>query len=215
MSTDVTRSYTVPSSQSTPPRPLRPDDLILETERLHLRPLALEDADLSIEIFTDPDVMRYVWDVMTPSEVETSMANHILRGAGGRIGVWSATDRSTGEKLGTGALLPMPIDDEDTNWDDLKSERYPEAEIEVGYFLKKSAWGKGYATEICKRLLAFAFEQTDLPEIVATTDNGNAASQHVLTKCGFQLKGRRYCYAEDDCPDFRITREEWLTRQQP
>lgn len=166
-------------------------------------------------MFTDPEVLKYLWDLMTPEEVKTAMSYNTRRGAGGRIGVWCVTLKDSGEKLGTGALVPLPIEEEDTDWSIVRPEIYPEAEIEVGYILKRTAWGKGYATEICNRLLKFSFEQAALEEVVATTDNDNAASQHVLTKCGLQLKGKRYCYAEVDCPDFRITREEWLTLQQP
>ncbi len=210
----VTRSCIVPFLQNTPPEPLAPDDLILETERLRLRPRQLNDLDLALELFTDPEIMKYVSGTMTPQEIEDYMPVSVRRGAGGRIGVWCATPKNSNEKLGTCILLPLPIEEDDTDWSKVRPGSYPDAEIEVGYIFTKTAWGKGYATEVCRRLLKFAFEQTALSEVVATTDNDNAASQHVLRKCGLQHHGKRYAYAEDDCPDFRITREEWLTQEQ-
>ena len=188
---------------------LAPMELELTTERLLLRPLSLADVDLSIELLTDPAVVKHVHKLMTPAEISDCMPTWIRRGGGGCIGVWCVTDRQTGEKYGTGALLPMPIEEEDTNWGMIVENEMPEGDVEVGYTLKPSAWGKGYATEICQRLLQFAFEATSLSEVVATFDDEHLKSRHVLEKCGFVDCGRRFSYGEDSV-DFRITRDEWI-----
>lgn len=184
-------------------------DLTLHSERLLLRPLALSDVDLGIEMFTDPAVTRYVGKTQTAEKITEDMPRVTRRCAGGAIGIWCVTDRATGEKLGTAVLLPLPIETEDTDWDRVAGDALPEGEIEVGYILKQAAWGKGYATEACRRLLRFAFEETALEEVVATTDPENAASQHVLRKCGLIAEGPRRAYGQD-CPGFRITRQQWL-----
>ena len=85
----------------------------------------------------------------------------------------------------------------------------PEGDVEVGYFLKRSAWGNGYATEACRRIVRFAFEDSPLDEVVATFDPGNTASQRVLEKSGFVHHGTRRCYG-DDGVDYRISRADWL-----
>lgn len=185
-------------------------DLTLATERLLLRPVTLSDIDLAVELFTDPGVVRHVGGLMTPDAIVKEMPMWTRRGGdGGCIGVWCVSDRQTSEKLGTGALLPMPIEDDDTDWDTVVENEMPDSDVEVGYILKQSAWGKGYATEICRRLLQFAFEQTSLDEVVATFDDEHRKSRHVLVKCGFTDHGRRFCYGEDSV-NFRITREEWI-----
>ena len=74
------------------------------------------------------------------------------------------------------------------------------------------AWGQGFATEACNRVLEFAFEKTTLDEVKATTDPGNVASQHVLTKCGLRHQGMRRAYA-CDCLGFSVTRAEWETQR--
>jgi RimJ/RimL family protein N-acetyltransferase len=89
----------------------------------------------------------------------------------------------------------------------------PDGDIEVGYFLKRSAWGKGYATEACKRIIQMAFEESPLTEVVATFEAGNVASRNVLDKAGFVDRGTMRCYGEDG-PNYRITREEWLNSRQ-
>jgi RimJ/RimL family protein N-acetyltransferase len=89
----------------------------------------------------------------------------------------------------------------------------PDADIEIGYFLKRSAWGRGYATEVCKRLLQFAFQDVSLDEVVASVEEGNVASQHVLVKSGFLDRGRTRSYGKDS-PIYRITRDEWNKLQE-
>jgi len=187
-------------------------NLELATDRLVLRPLVQDDWEMALEMFMDPEVMKFVADVSSEEALAEEMKAAIRRGAGGRIGVWCVLQRETGEKLGTAALLPLPIEEDDTDWSLLQEDRYPDAEIEVGYILKRSAWGNGYATEACHRLVQFAFEETELDEIVAVTDPRNAVSQKVLGKCGFRDEGLRRAYAEE-CPDFRISRHQWLELQ--
>jgi len=183
-------------------------DLILETPRLRLRPLALEDLDIALTLLTDPDVMRYVGGVQAPRTVAENLKRAVRRSGGGCIGMWCVTDRVTGEKYGDGVLTPMPVDRPDIDWSLLGLPHIPPGEIEVGYMLKPAAWGRGFATEIATRLLRFAFEQTPLEEVVAVTDIRNAASQRVLLKCGMTPAGRRRAYAEE-VEGFRMDRELW------
>ena len=188
-------------------------NLEFKSERLLLRPLAETDVDVVIEIGTDPEVMKYIHEPQTEDQVAQEMPNYIKRCAGGCIGIWCVTDRSTKEKFGTADLLPLPIDEDDTNWDLMAGDELPDCEIEIGYILIKSAWGKGYATEACNRLLKFAFEETPLTEVVAVTDPENTASQKVLKKCGLAFEGMRRAYAAQ-CPGFRITRRQWSEQNQ-
>jgi ribosomal-protein-alanine N-acetyltransferase len=187
-------------------------NLELETDRLFLRPLVEDDCDLALETFTDPEVMKFVAEVSNEETLAEEMKTYIRRGAGGRIGVWCVLRRETGEKLGTAVLLPMPIEGDDTDWSLVQEDRYPDADIEVGYILKRSAWGNGYATEVCRRLVQFAFEETELDEIVAVTDPLNSVSQKVLRKCGLRDEGVRRAYSHE-VPAFRISRQQWLELQ--
>jgi RimJ/RimL family protein N-acetyltransferase len=186
---------------------------VLHTHRLTLIPFDVSDVDISLELFTNPKVLRFAGGVMDEDEIRAQMPNWLRRGGNGCIGIWCITDKHSGEKLGTGALLPMPIEEDDTDFELVEPHIMPEGDVEVGYFLKPSAWGRGFATEACKRLLQLAFEESSLTEIVATFDLGNEASRRVLLKSGFVDHGMRRCYAEEG-PDFRITRKDWLESRQ-
>lgn len=187
--------------------------LELRTDRLLLRPLAETDWDLGIELLTDPAVMKYVGGVSTPERVMERMPVVTRRCAKGSIGIWCVIERAGDEKLGTAVLLPLPIEENDTNWDLVVGDDLPDCEIEIGYILRPSAWGKGYATEAATRLLKFAFAKTPLQEIVATTDTENTASQRVLEKCGLACEGLRRAYSQQSL-GFRITRRQWVERNQ-
>ena len=186
--------------------------LTLHSERLKLTPFDIADSDIAIELFTDPRVTQHAFDVREAQEILDDMHIHVRRGGNGCIGVWCVSAAATGEKLGTLALLPMPIEDDETDWELVVPGEMPDADIEIGYYIKPSAWGNGYATEASRRLLRFVFEDSPLDEVVATFDDNNHASRNVLVKAGFSDRGRRRCYGSDGA-DFRITREEWLISQ--
>ena len=61
--------------------------------------------------------------------------------------------------------------------------------------LREEDWGKGFATEIARRLIEYGFGELNLPEIFATVDDENLASHRVLEKAGMNFK--EYEYDED------------------
>ncbi len=183
-------------------------NLVLHSERLTLTPVCESDLSLVTDVFTDPEVMRFSSGAMGKKEIRKNMPNWTRRGGNGCNGIWCISDRSRDEKLGTVALLPMPVEDKMTDYSLVIPGRMPDGDIEIGYYLKRSAWGNGYATEACKRLLQMAFEESPLTEVVATFDVGNTGSQRVLEKAGFVNHGTMRCYGTEG-PNYRITRREW------
>lgn len=188
-------------------------ELTLTTERLLLKPFELADVDILIETTIDPVVMRYIREPSTREQVIESLPTWTRRGAGGRLGVWCVQNRHTGEALGTSILLPLPIEEDNRDWDNLPNEIMPDDVIEVGYKFPPRVWGQGFATEACSRLIQFAFENSPLNQVCAVLDMENKASLRVLEKCGLTHVGMRRAYGEQ-LPDIRITRDEWQARHQ-
>jgi RimJ/RimL family protein N-acetyltransferase len=186
-------------------------NLTLDGERVRLRPLCDDDVALSIELFTDPRVMTYICETATPEQILLEAPLAMRRGGGGCIGVWNVSLRQTAEGLGEAFLLPLPINTDDTEWDLVGGPDLPDADIEIGYFFKPSAWGLGYATEAARLLLNFAFEHTTLNNVVAVIDPQNSGSRNVLLKAGFNEAGPRRAYATEML-GFRITRDSWRAR---
>ncbi len=165
----------------------------LTTERLRLEPLTHEDTDRLVELDADPEVMRFVSGRgLTRAEVvDTWMHKRTRSDADARgIGYWVGQSSSSGEFMGWWCL---GVDDAD-----------PGA-AELGYRLRRTAWGQGYATEGSLALLEHGFGTIGLTRIWADTRPANTGSQRVLEKCGLSLVG-----TEDDRLAYEITRKAWL-----
>ncbi|WP_193614330.1 GNAT family N-acetyltransferase [Nocardioides lijunqiniae] len=143
---------------------------VLVTERLRLEPLTHAHTDLLVELDSDPDVLRFVFGrALTREEVVTTwMPRRTRPGADARgLGYW--VGHAGDEFLGWWCL---GLDDED-----------PTA-AELGYRLRRTAWGRGYATEGARALVAHAFGTVGLDRVWATTMVANDGSRRVLEKAG-------------------------------
>ena len=150
----------------------------LETERLTLRPFAADEADLLIELDSDPAVMRYLsgGEPTAPEFVRDLVLPSLLAAYerwGGRFGLFAAFERDGGAFVG---------------WFCLRPERDgPLDEVELGYRLRQAAWGKGYATEVSRALLVRAFTELDVRVVWGETMALNLPSQKVMEKVGMTV----------------------------
>ncbi len=96
------------------------------------------------------------------------------------------------------------------NWS--KDERV----AEVGYWIRRSRWGKGYGTEALRLICSFGFEKIRLHRIVANVVEDNQRSVNLLENVGFRLEGRRARAARIarrwiDILEFGLARDDWRT----
>ena len=87
--------------------------------------------------------------------------------------------------------------------------------IDIGWRLKKSVWGKGYATEGAKKCLEYGFNELNLNEIVSTCTKNNLKSENVMQKIGMKKVGE-FKHPElteypkyEECKCYRISKNEW------
>lgn len=142
---------------------------MIETERLRLRPITREDRDALIEIYRDPDVAQF----MTPFGPDNADERLLAYEQGWRerrYGVMAIIDRATGVLLGRSGLHYWPQFDE----------------TEVGWLLRRDAWGRGYAAEAARACLAWGFRELGLREITAMIDPRNARSVAVAERLGMK-----------------------------
>ena len=153
----------------------------LTTERLRLRPFTPADRDAIHAVYSDPEVMRHVGHGAHKTLDETVAALRIYGEVLERRGYsfLAVTERDGGALIGDGGLHPL-------------GGRGPD--VELGYTLARSAWGRGYATELGRALVDHAFAELDVPRVVAQVEPPNHASRHVLEKLGMTLRGRRTAY---------------------
>ena len=152
-------------------------DVFLETERLQLRQFTGDDVENLVELDSDPAVMKFInGGRPTPrEEIENEYLPAFLgyyeRYAG--YGFWAAVEKSTGQFLGWFHFRP--------------AKGAQPGEIELGYRLLRSAWGKGYATEGSRALIENGFAELGVERVVAETMVVNAASRRVMEKSGLRL----------------------------
>ena len=86
----------------------------------------------------------------------------------------------------------------------------------IDYWIREDEWGKGYTTEVSKRIMKFAFETLELNRIESCGAKDNTATWKVMENIGLKYEGTRpksYFYYYGDIQDMReygISREEYL-----
>jgi RimJ/RimL family protein N-acetyltransferase len=182
-------------------------DIFLTTDRLVLRRFTMADEDNAVELDSDPDVMHYITGGQaTPrEEIRTdylpAWLGYYTRYPG--YGFWAA--EADGRFIGWFHLRP-PADS-------------PSDEPELGYRLRKSVWGKGYATEGSRALIDSAFTESGAQRVFAHTMAVNQGSRRVMEKSGLTLlrtfhQDWPYPIPGDHLGDveYAITRPEWLAQ---
>lgn len=146
----------------------------IETARLLFRPYTPEDLDEAVGMLTDAEVMRYVGDGVLGVEEARAMFgrtfSHVY--ATGAFDVWAVCEKAGGPLVGHAEIKP----------------RKGAGDFEIVYLLRREAWGRGYATEIARRLVEYGLREMNLGRVVATIDAENGASVRVAEKVGMRYE---------------------------
>jgi [ribosomal protein S5]-alanine N-acetyltransferase len=145
------------------------------TARLRLEPIGVEHAEDLWRLFQDPSVAEW-YGAWTLEMAQREAARIAKAWEADGVHKWIAYDRSTGALVGRGGLSRAHIAGKDR--------------LEIGWALHREFWGLGYATEIGRAGLAFAFDELAAEEVVSYTECRNARSRAVMERLGFE-------YAQD------------------
>ncbi|MBA5791513.1 GNAT family N-acetyltransferase [Flavobacterium sp. xlx-214] len=176
--------------------------MILETERLILRPFKETDAAAVYEYAKDDRVGPIAgW----PPHISVEQSKEIIQTIFNQEGVFAVTLKNTDKVIGmisliVGAKSNFPI---------------TEAEAEISYWLGVPFWGKGIMPEAIKEIVRYGFENLRLVNIWSGYYDGNAKSKIAQEKCGF-----RHHHIEEASESVyvagaqvehisRMTRDEW------
>jgi RimJ/RimL family protein N-acetyltransferase len=140
----------------------------IETERLLLRLPEAGDVQPMFEIHQDPEVMRFVGK---PGGITVAWRNvammighwHMLD-----YGMWIVETRADGEVIGRAGL-----------WNEAGGPG-----LELGWLMRRSAWGKGYATEASRAALEWAWRHLDADHIISVIHAENTPSIRIAEKLG-------------------------------
>jgi RimJ/RimL family protein N-acetyltransferase len=188
----------------------------LETPRMFFREFRAEDAPLLFELDGDPEVTRFISKGKpTPlariqNEIIPKFLNSYRQSP--PQGYWAAHLREGGEFIGWFQLRPNTLPVPDTR-----------AWTELGYRLKRNAWGRGLATEGSRALLAKAFGEWGYEKVCAHTMADNLASRRVMEKAGLKFESEFHYEAdlfhgwveqgERRAVKYSITRAEYLRQR--
>lgn len=148
-------------------------NVVIETTRLLLRTFTIDDAQLIYELNNDDNVTRYTHDPVNSIDEARDILEKVIlpQYALYNFGRWAIHLKTNLEFIG---------------WSGLKY-RFGFNEIDLGYRLKQSAWGKGYATEAAFACLKYGSEQLHIKKITGKAESANIASCRVLEKIGMQF----------------------------
>ncbi|WP_270180908.1 GNAT family N-acetyltransferase [Alkalihalobacillus sp. CinArs1] len=150
--------------------------IILTTDRLVLREMYREDVDHLLEMFQDPEVMKYYSGLKNREEtrkwIEWTRENYGKYG----VGLWIVEGKSTGEFLGQCGLVLQKVDGN--------------MEIELGYLLKRCQWGKGIALEAARACKHYWYEKMTAERVISLIDPLNDRSAKLAARIGMKYEKR-------------------------
>lgn len=173
----------------------------LETERLKLRKLTMDDAQNLFEYASEPRVSKFVpWpthETILNSKDFIQMALKNYESA--KLAPWAIALKESNKLIGTIDFV---------KW---LPKHY---RAEVGYVLSHKYWGQGFTLEAATRVIQFGFEKMDLHRIEASFIVENVQSQRVLQKLGMTFEGisREQFFIKDrfvDLVHYAILKEEY------
>ena len=151
--------------------------LYLETNRIVLRDFEVSDREFIKKLDSDPEVVRHISNGIPSDDNEVDRAMSVFlnfkKEHHGKYGFWIATQKETNQIIGWFHLRPLKA--EPNNFD----------ELEIGYRLLRSSWGKGYATEVSTALVNKAWE-LGAQKVWAHAMKSNKASIKIMEKCGLK-----------------------------
>ncbi len=168
--------------------------LQLQTQRLLLRPWDASEAAIAYEIYSDPIVMQYIGEGKPMPSLDYTEAKifHWKKLMVQQEGWYLAivphefpSEGSASQPIGTVVLKQLP-----------DPQGKPTGDWEMGWNLRQSAWGHGYATEAARSLMTWGINDLELREIYAVAQPINAASVRVMQRLGMKNLGRTCKYYE-------------------
>ena len=147
---------------------------VIETERLFLREISLDDKEDMFRLNSDPRVLKYTGEpaVRSVEEMEKAIARRSIEYKECGYGRWATILKDGKRFVGWAGLLYLPEFDE----------------TDLGYRFLPEYWGLGIATEASRAILDYGFRVLKLERIVAIAMKEHKASIRVMEKAGMEFE---------------------------
>lgn len=182
-------------------------DYLFTSKRLGFRNWTSNDLAEFLALNADVDVMEHFPHPLTKEETSQFISRHQKHYQTHGYTYFATEILKTKEFIGFIGLT----------FQDYETEFTPD----IGWRLKKGAWGKGFATEGAKRCLLYGFQKLNLDKIISTCTEENSKSERVMKKIGMKKIGsfkhpklkeepklKEYPTYED-CICYEINKEDW------
>ncbi|REE84406.1 ribosomal-protein-alanine N-acetyltransferase [Paenibacillus taihuensis] len=148
----------------------------LESSRLILRRITLDDAEDIFDYAVDAQVSKYTsWEQHRAIEDTHSFIHFTMQKyENNQPSDWGIIEKKTNKLIGACGWVYI-------------NENHGRAEI--GYVLSRKYWNQGYMSEVVNQILGFGFGELDLNRIEARCFAENTASERVMQKTGMQYEG--------------------------
>ena len=166
------------------------DDLpSIETERLLVRTLKMDDAEDLFEWVSDPEVTKYLFWYAHRSIADSR--DFISWVTTDNFACWGVVLTENKKVIGNCFLHNF---------------NFEHRRAEIAFNIARKYWGRGYGTEVAQAVLRFGFEHWRLNRIEGTCMVENVASAHVMEKAGMTFEGilRKYAYAKRKFHDMKL-----------
>lgn len=168
-------------------------DVVIETERLLLRRLTLDDADAIFAVIGDPIAMQYYLRRYTRDDAVEWIERNLRRYDENGYGMFAVVLKSSGEVIGDCGLAQQMV------------EGLPL--LEIGYHLQRRHWGHGYATEAARACMKHAFCALGAEKVISLIRPENLPSRRVAERNGMQVE-RQVTFEELPHLMYAIRRED-------
>lgn len=172
----------------------------MESERIILRPVSLDDAEDMYEYTSDEETTRFIYDQHTDiNKTKSLIANYFMKEP---IGKYAILLKENNKMIG---IIEFRVHEHNNSG-------------EIGYTLNRHFWGKGYMTEAGQLILELAFNILGLERVFGECDVRNGASGKVLSRLGMTHEGtlRRDHMIKGfltDTEHYSILKDEYLNKR--
>ncbi|MBY6036871.1 GNAT family N-acetyltransferase [Fictibacillus nanhaiensis] len=148
----------------------------MKTERLCFRPYENDDFPFFASLWGDPEVVQYIGKGTTRSTEEAlkSFQEWLLPGYRDGRGLYLMIHKESEKPIGHAGVIQQVVDGR--------------KEFEIGFWLSKEYWGKGYATEAAVFFKNYAIEELHLTRLICLIQQENERSVNVARKLGMRLE---------------------------
>lgn len=152
---------------------------MLESKRCLINPFQTSDLEDVKTLYVNPKVRKYLGGIPAEDTIEGALKE--MLSPSGNSYYWVVREKNTNAFVGFVSLDP----------------HHDGHNLEISYQFVPKWWGAGYGTEVVKSVLKYAFDELNLPKVVAETQSKNTSSCRLLERIGMELERTTIRFGEE------------------